>query len=124
MKSFTLLLASAACCLSAVPALANGGNAPLTVTGTQTEDPDTIRVAYGDLNLTSAIDAAALRTRVKQAARRACGDIYGRSLLTQEWACREVAHDIAEPQIVAAIERAGTGQNLAGGAVKLRFARR
>ena len=124
MKTFTLMLASAACCLSAVPAYAKNGNAPLTVTGAHTEDPDTIRVSYSDLNLTSATDADALRARVKQATRRVCSELYGSAFLNQEWACRDIAQNIAEPQIVAAIERAGTGQSLAGGAVKLRFARK
>ena len=123
MKTFTLLLASAACCLSAVPAYAKNGNAPLTVTGTHADDPDTIRVSYGDLNLTSATDAGVLRARVNQATRRVCDALYDGAFLSQRWACLDIARNIAEPQIVAAIERAGTGQNLAGGTVKLRFAR-
>jgi UrcA family protein len=124
MKTFTLLLASAACCLTAVPALARDGNAPLTVTGPRADAPDTIRVSYRDLNLTSATDVSVLRARVKQATRRVCGELYGGAFLNQEWACRDIAQNIAEPQIVAAIKRAGTAQDLAGGAVQLRFARR
>lgn len=123
MKTLSLLIASAACCLSAVPAFAKNGNAPLTVTGTHVDDPDTIRVSYGDLNLTSATDADALRARVKQATRRVCSELYGSALLSQEWGCLAIARRIAEPQIAAAIARAGSGQQLAAVAVVLRFAR-
>ncbi len=123
MKTLTLLIASAACCLSAVPSFAKNGNAPLTVTGTHAEDPDTIRVSYDDLNLTNATDAGVLRIRVKQATRRACDALYDGAFLSQRWGCLDIARTIAEPQIAAAIERAGTGQSLAGRAVQLRFAR-
>ena len=124
MKTLTLLLASAACCLSAVPAFAKNGNAPLTVTGTQAEDPDTIRVSYSDLNLTNATDADVLRARVRRAARRACDAIYDGAMLSQTWGCLDNVRNVANPQIAAAIERAGSGQNLAGRAVQIRFARR
>ena len=123
MKTITTLLASIACCLSAAPAFAEKGSQALTVTGKQA-DPDTIRVPYGDLSLAKTTDADLLRTRVKQATRRACSALYDNSFLSQKWACLDTAQDIAEPQIVAAIKRAGAGQNLAEGTVVLRFAGR
>ena len=124
MKTFTLLLASAVCCLSAVPAFAKNGNAPLTVTGTLAEDPDTIRVSYSDLNLTNATDVGVLRTRVRRAARRTCDAIYHGAMLSQTWGCLAVVHDVAGRQIAAAIKRAGTGENLAERTVQWRLARK
>lgn len=124
MKTITLLLASVACTLSAAPAFAANGEASLTVTGTQADDPDTIRVTYNDLSLTNATDAAVLRTRVKGAVRRTCGALYSGALLQTEWACRDVAWQAAAPQIAAAITSARSGHNLAAREVVVRFATR
>lgn len=123
MKTFAIWLVSVSCCLSAAPAVAEKGNAPLTVTGTR-PDPASIRVPYGDLSLANAVDARLLRARVERATKRACGTLYDDTTPYQRWACRDIARDAAEPQIAAAIERARAGQNMAGREVVLRFARR
>ena len=121
MKTLTILLASLSCCLSAAPAFAANNREPLTVTGNQTEDPDTIRVSYRDLRLANAADAGVLRARVKQAAMRRCDALYGSSFLPMLWGCRDAAWRAAAPQIAAAIERAKAGQNLAAGNEVVRF---
>jgi UrcA family protein len=124
MKTITLLLASATCYLSVVPAFAQTGDAPLTVTGSKADDPDTIRVSYADLDMASPADVAMLQTRVRTAARRTCDAMYAGSMLEMSWACRDVVAAVAKPQIAAAIERARTGQDLAARAVVVvRFAK-
>lgn len=124
MKTLTLLLATVACSIAAVPASAQT-DSPMTVTGShQVDDPDTIRVPYGDLNLVNASAADALRARVKQATRRACGNLYDSAFISQRWGCEEIAWNVAKPQIDAAIARAGAGQSLAASAVVIRFARK
>jgi UrcA family protein len=124
MKTLTLLLVSVTCSLSTVPAFAADREPPVTVTGAQSDDPYTIRVSYRDLDLANAADGAVLRARVKRETRRVCGALYDGTTPSQRWSCHDIAWGVARPQIDAAIERAGTGQNLAGRAVVLRFARR
>ena len=123
MKTLTLLLATVACSIAAVPASAQS-DSPTTVTRSrQVDEPDTIRVPYGDLSLVNASAADALRARVKQAAQRSCGNFYySWALMSRRWACEAIVWKVAEPQIAAAIARAGAGQSLAAGAVVVRFA--
>jgi UrcA family protein len=113
------LLALAAA-LVAAPLLADS---PMTVTGRGMDDPYTIRVAYGDLNLANAADADALRARVERAAKRTCGAYYGDTTPSQRWQCLDVVEDVAAPQIAAAIDGANRGI-AQGRAVTVRFARR
>ena len=117
MKTLTLLLASAACCLPAAPAIAAKDTAPVTVTGIHADDPDTIRISYRDLDLTNGTDAVVLRARVKRATLRTCDRLYRDSMLQMFWACRDTAWNAAAPQIRAAIERAKAGQQMATGLV-------
>jgi UrcA family protein len=71
------ILIAALAILSFVPAFAEGkfvtvsGYAPLGMGGYQAQ---AVKVAYGDLDTTSAAGAAALLDRINQAARLACGE--------------------------------------------------
>jgi UrcA family protein len=124
MKTVALLLDSGAFTLSAAPAFAAKDATPLTVTGTRSDDPDTIRVSYADLSLGNAADAAVLRARVKRETRRICGALYSGALLQMEWACRDVAWRVAAPQIAAAIASVRTGTSLAHQTVVIQFSGR
>ena len=124
MKTLTLLLATVACSIAAVPASAQTDSTMTVTRSHQDDDPDTIRVPYGDLNLVNASAADALRARVKQAGQRTCSNIYDWAFISQRWGCEAIVWKVAKPQIAAAIARAGAGQSLAAGAVVVRFARK
>jgi UrcA family protein len=123
MKNSTFMLAAVACATLAVPAIAQSENASLTVTGSQPQDPDTIRVSYADLDLADSTAADTLRARVSKAIQRKCGDLYEGTTPAQRWACFDVAWRVARPQIDATLARTNSGQNLAVRAVVMRFAR-
>jgi len=124
MKTLVLLFASSLCAIPAVPALADGGNAPLTVTGSPLNDEYAVRVPYDDLRLANADDAARLRARVDQASRTACRNLYDGGAMTQRWGCHAQAMEAAAPQIARAISASKENLARTDRVMVLRFARR
>lgn len=83
---------------------------PLTVYGRRPGDEElVVRVSYADLQLSSSVDASALQRRVVRATSRACSNMYRMTTPTQQWVCRDMAMDIAQPQIDLAVAAARQG---------------
>jgi UrcA family protein len=90
-----MVLAAAA--LAAVPAFA--------------QEPMSIAVPYGDLNLASSDGSALLKARVKAAARRICGIEQAPGLAEHLpiRTCRAEVFASAKPQMLAALNGQGSG---------------
>lgn len=124
MKTTAILLAPAIIALAATPAKAGPDSVPLTVTGAQTPDPDTIRVSYADLNMTTPESAAVLRTRVSKAINHKCDQLYDGAMLEQAWGCKDIAWGAAKPQLEAVIGQRASGLAVTNAVVSIRFAKR
>ena len=96
--------------LKIFPALAAFGVAAalLVPTASQAEEPDLVRVPYGDLNLLASFDQAKLQRRVAFAAQVVCGPADHRDVpfLQKVGECRRATIADAQPSVQEAINRA------------------
>jgi UrcA family protein len=99
------LSAAVALGVAAGPAMAQ----PVVVTATNPEDVVSRDVAYGDLNLASAVGEQALVRRVRHAVSDVCIEAVGGTrgyLLDQSDTCKAASWQGASPQVDRAIQRA------------------
>lgn len=96
--------------LKTFPALAALGAAAalLMPTASQAEEPDSVHVPYGDLNLVVSLDQARLQQRIAFAAEIVCGPADHRDVpfLQKVGECRRATVTDAQPAVEAAINRA------------------
>ncbi|MBC2666768.1 UrcA family protein [Novosphingobium flavum] len=125
MKIALLSLALLAGIPGSAALAAEPDNQPMTVEGQPvTEDMYVLRIAYGDLNLTQPDQARELKSRVKVAIRGNCNELFPILPHSDSWTCQAKAQRVADPQVVAAIQQAGTLASGTGAPIILRFARR
>jgi UrcA family protein len=109
--------------MAAPPALAQSTNDPITVIGKPANDDIVVRVPYGDLQLTEALDRTQLHKRVKAATTRACNVIYPdpQAVPSQRRGCQILAMDAAKPQIDRAVSAALGRQTASSATIVIAF---
>ena len=122
-QAFNQLVAAAAAGLAFLTAPAAARDTALVVSGThEPEDPDTIRVGYGDLDMASPGAGDELRARFRREARETCERVYEGAFRNQVWGCQDMAWRIGAVEIANVVGRARKGLATGEAVLQVRLA--